>query len=62
MGEAAHAAVAMRGLLKIEKGEGIRRAAARLDAEMLEERLADQMRRLGRAIAPTPILTLGSRK
>ena len=46
MGEAAHVAVAMGSLLIIEEGEGIRRAATRLDAEMLEKCLADQMRRL----------------
>src|ERR1700728_668300 len=46
MGEAAHMAVAMSSLLIIEESEGIRRAATRLDAEMFEKCLADQMRRL----------------
>ena len=46
MREAAEPAVAVRGLGKVEIGEGVRLAAFRRDAEMLEERFADQMRRL----------------
>ena len=46
MGKAAELAVAVRGLGEVEVGEGVRIAAVRRDAEMLEERFADQMRRL----------------
>jgi hypothetical protein len=50
---AADLAVAVRGALEIEIGEGMRRCAARGDAEMFQERLAHQVRRaaLGRAHA-----------
>src|SRR5262252_1374129 len=45
MGKAARAAVTLRGFLIIEKSEGIGAAASRRDAEVLEERFADEMRR-----------------
>ena len=43
--EAAHAAVAIRGFGKIEEGKGVGIDAAGLDAEIVEEGAADQMRR-----------------
>ena len=46
MREAAHAAVVRRGFLVVEIRECVCAAAAGCDAEMLEERLADEMRRL----------------
>ena len=46
MGKAAHAAVTLRRLLKSRKVKACALAAAGRDAEMLEKRAADQMRRL----------------
>ena len=61
MGEPAHAAIAVSGLLVIEKREGVGARSARFDPEMLEECAADEVRRL-RLHRPMPRLTLGSRK
>ena len=46
MGEAAEPAIAMRGFGEVEVSEGVRQPALGRHAEMLEERLAHQMRRL----------------
>src|SRR4029077_9262818 len=53
--EAAHAAVAVRGVLIIEKGEGVGGPAARHDVEIFEERAADDVRRLSPHIADADI-------
>lgn len=44
--EAAHAAETARRLGEVERGEGVRRARTRRDAVALEQRAADQVRRL----------------
>jgi hypothetical protein len=44
--KAAELAEAARGLLELDAGEGIGIGAVRADAEAIEKRLADQMRRL----------------
>ena len=48
-------------LREIEIGECVRVARARRDSEVFQQVLADQVRRLAGG-APTPRLTLGSRK
>ncbi len=48
MREAAQLAVAARRGLVVEAGEGVRQPAAARHAEMLQERLSDQVRRLAR--------------
>ena len=55
MRKAAHAAVAVRGVLIIEEGEGVGDAAARRDVEIFQERAADDMRRLSTHIADADI-------
>ena len=51
MREAAHAAVAVRGVLIIEEGEGVGDPAARHDVEIFEEGAADEMRRFSAHVA-----------
>ena len=55
MREAAHAAVAVRGVLKIEEGEGVGDPATRHDVEIFEEGAADDMRRFPAHIADADI-------
>ena len=53
--KAAHAAVAVRGVLIIEEGEGVGDAAAGHDVEIFEEGAADDMRRFSAHIADADI-------
>ena len=53
--KAAHAAVAVRGVLIIEEGEGVGDAATRHDVEIFEEGAADDVRRLSTHIADADI-------
>ena len=55
MRESAHAAVAVRGVLIIEEGEGVGGAAARHDVEIFEESAADDVRRFSAHIADADI-------
>ena len=55
MRKAAHAAVAVRGVLIVEEGEGMRDATARRDVEVFQESAADDMRRFSAHIADADI-------
>src|ERR1700688_1831127 len=55
MRKAAHAAIAVRGVLIIEEGEGMRGPAARRDIEIFKEGAADDMRRLSAHVADADI-------
>ena len=55
MRKAAHAAVAVRGVLIIEEGEGMGDPAARHDVEMFQESAADDMRRFSTHVADADI-------
>ena len=55
MCKAAHAAIALCRFLIIDEREGMRAAAARFDAEALEERPADEVRRLPAHVADADV-------
>jgi hypothetical protein len=55
VGEAADLAVGLRRLFEIQVGEGVGLDGVRLDAEVLEQLLADQVRHLAELLAETEI-------